>query len=143
MWVSITFVSTLFTFCPPAPPLRAPTEVFRFVSVESFLVSEHFVELRGLGEKARLHPRQTVAHRKCALIQFGNRERRVGVCEHVTAIRREQQLEKVAGETASRLDDREETLRREIETTKHARHVQNDFSHEAVFAIRSERLIDR
>ena len=109
------------------------------------LVAKHFVELLGLSEKARLHARQTIAHRKRALIQLRNCERCVAffrVFQHVTAIRSEQQFEQVAGETTSRLDDREETLRREIETTQHARHVQNDFAHEPVIVIRRKRLID-
>src|SRR6185369_16727284 len=97
--------------------------------VESFLVAKNFVEFLGLGEEARLHARQTVAHRKRTLIQFRNSERGIAfvrVFEHVTAIGGEQQFEQVAGETTSRFDDRKETLRREIETSQHTSHVQDD-----------------
>src|SRR5437763_15760754 len=76
------------------------SEIFGFFSVESFLLEDLF-ELVRLSQKTRLQTREAIAHRKRTRIQLGNRELRVGVAQHVTAIGSEQQLEQVSGKTTS------------------------------------------
>ena len=54
-----------------------------------------------------------------------------------------EQLGQVAGETTSRLDDRKEALRSQVETPQNPRHIQNDFPNQPVISIGSEHRVHR
>ena len=67
----------------------------------------------------------------------------IRIIKHIAAIGCQQQLKQIAGETTSRLDDREETFRGQIKTSQNPRHMQNDFTDQPVIAICGECRIHR
>ena len=120
------------------------TRCFSRVGVEPAFVREHFVHSFRLGEEARLQAHQAVAHRQRARVEFacGQFNFFVGAVEHVSSISREREFEQVAGEATAGFDEREETLRGEIEPAQDARHVENDLAHEPMITMRRKRAIN-
>ena len=60
----------------------------------------------------------------------------IGVIEHVGAVRREGELEQRAGETAARLDQREEAARGHVEPLQRPLDEVDDLPHEPVIGVR-------
>src|SRR5208282_3081220 len=104
----------------------------------------------GLAEESAFEARQPVAHRQRAEVHAAQRDPRrllfisaALAAQHVAAICRERQLEKRARETGTRLDQRKERARADIEPLQRALEIEDYFAREPIFFVRQQEAIVR